>query len=822
MDLPNLPNIHGPIDEALQAVAVVVMGVRRLEDACGTYFELRMFPEVQLGGREVSEPPAADDLLELRALMYMPNPKGACDELPLRMVETNHVAVGDRIVVALGKTNSTRENVPYWKHNPRIVALAPTGALPTMAAALPKPQFVSDNEQFLPVPRMPGVGTPASVRFLGQAARYEVSGHEIVDRAQGIVWQRELAQRPMSFEEAAYYCEAQRFGGHDDWRLPTAFEMHGIFAPSSPPPALLDPKLFNAPEDALLWTRTDDDGPWVGSPAAGSVISTHYDEPSLYDDYYVRCVRSGVTRATEMVDRFAQKDGLLHDALSGLSWFLPPKEQDVTQAQANQFCDQSTFGGFDDWHVPTVEAAFSLMSACPEALQNWEGTPDMWTSMVDRDAKVGATFRSCNLSRSVPLAAVFAEEGVDSKNPLARVMCMRETAVESAPEPKPCPKGSQLERVGYESVCKEKGVLHGPFRSSWPSGGVFETGTYEHGIRSGMFVMYHEGGGVYARGDYVKGKLHGEISAQRPTGLPLFKGAYTNGLPSGRWKFFDTKGREIEYIDMTNGEPGAGQFVQYGDAGAKFLECPTLGGWKHGVERSFDEENGRILSEFTYAGGWLEGPARTFDAGKGGQTGQHHQGERDGVWVGKNSEGQIVYRQSFRNGRVDGVQESIVAGKLSSSRRYRDGIPIGPWEMRSTEGVIVQKSELDEDGTGLVTSYSYKGEVQSEERYVRGKKHGTSVQYYDARKIRRKEEWRDGYLERLTTWHDNGKVEDQIIYSAGQLNGLAERHDSDGKIRWSGSYVNGQRQGRWQFTTMKGRHYDVVFEKGKAVKVGVK
>jgi antitoxin component YwqK of YwqJK toxin-antitoxin module len=699
--------------------------------------------------------------------------------------------------------------------------LAPIGALPAIAAVLPKPQFAEYSEQFLPVPRMPGVGTPASVRLLGKAARYEVASGEIVDRAQGIVWQRELAKTTMSFEEAVFYCEASRVGGHDDWRLPTAFEMHGIFAPSLPPPALLDPKLFSAPDSALLWTRTDDDGPWVGSPQEGIVISTHYDDPSPYGNYHVRCVRPGVTRATQMVDRFAQKDGVLHDALSGLSWYLLPNGQGMTQTMAKQVCDQGSFGGFNDWSVPTVETAFSLMSACPDAVENWEAdADDVWTSMVDPESKVGGTFRVCNLHRSVPLAAIFEKEGIDSKNPLARVMCVRETVAESAPEAKACLMGSQVERIGNTSVCKEKGVLHGPFQSSWPSGGVFETGTYEHGIRSGMFVMYHEAGGIYARGDYVKGKLHGEIWARRPTGLPLFKGAYKNGLPSGRWIFFDMQGREAEYIDMTAGEAGGGQYVRYGESGGKVIASPTLGGWEHGIERSFDEKTGQVRAEFTYEGGWLEGPAKTIEPGQGGQTGRYHLGERDGVWVGKNSEGQIVFRQSYRNGKLEGPQESFSAGKLSSSRRYRDDMAIGHWETRDADGTLVQKGELDEDGTGLVTSYSSKGEVDREERYVRGKRHGTWVVYLGGKQIGRKEEYRDGQLESLTEWHDDGKIDEQITYSAGRKNGLAERYDSQGRLRWRGVYVNGRRHGRWEFTNATGHHYEVVFEKGKAVLLG--
>lgn len=646
VDLTNLPRFNGRLEEAFHAATAVVLGIRQVQDECGTYIDLRLFPEVHLGGHEARESGDKDDIDELRALLYLPNTSGKCDEPLAQMVETNRVVVGDRVVVALGNVVGFSRDMPAWKKKPRVVAMGPIDALPSIVAALPKARLRKDSEQFLPIPRNPPVGTPASVRLLGKRKRFDVVGEEIVDQAQGIVWQRDLAGKTMPFEEAAAYCEAQRTAGHDDWRLPTAAEMHGIFAPAISPPALVDPKPFSVPEQALLWTRTDDDGPWVGVPEEGIVISTHYDDPSPYGSYYVRCVRPGEMRVTEMVDRFAQKDSLLQDVLSGLSWYLEPKGEGITQAAARRFCEQGTFGGFDDWQLPTAEAAFSLMSGCPDAVSEWEGkAEDVWASMVDPQVKVGSTFRLCNLHRSVPLAAIFNEEGVDAKNPLARVMCMRETHVDAAPSPQPCPMGAQEKRDGAITYCEEKGVRHGPFRSYWPNGSIFEIGSYDHGVRSGTSRMYHESGGIYTRSDYMQRKLHGEVWSKRPSGMPLFNGKYENGLPTGHWTFYDPQGREVERIDMMAGKPGGGMYVRYGDKNAKIIECPTLAGWEHGVSRFFDDETRELTSETTYDSGWLEGTETSFDDKRVTGIGHYHRGELDGVWERKNKEGIVVFRQ---------------------------------------------------------------------------------------------------------------------------------------------------------------------------------
>lgn len=820
VDLSMLPHLEGRLDAASHAATAVVLGLRRIEDPCGTYIDVRLFPEVHLGGRDPSEPFEDEEFVELRALLAPTNSKVECGEPRARTIETNHISVGDRVVVALGDPNGVTNETPKWKRKARILALAPIQAMPTIAAVMPAMQLPGEDEQYLPIPRMPSFGTPESVRLMGKKPRFDGQGDKIIDRAQGIVWQREQAKYKMSIQEAGLYCQTQRTGGHDDWRLPTAFEMHGLFLPSIPRPSVVDAKLFPAEKDELYWTRTDDDGAWVGLPYEGILISTHYDDPSPYGNYNVRCVRPGQMLATEMVDRFGSKDGLLLDSASGLSWHLGSQRAGVTRALAQDYCDQGTFGGYTDWRLPSPEEAFSIMSICPEAIANWEGeADDVWTSMIDPEAKVGGTFRPCNLYRSVPLAAIFEKEGIDPKNPLARVMCTRNTEHDFPSEPPACGVGSKLTNTPNFAICEEKGVRHGSYRSSWPSGGIFEKATYDHGLRQGLFVMYHENGALYSRGDHVKGKLAADVWAKRPTGALIFKGSYKNGLPFGRWTFFDQQGREVEFIEMVDGKPGLGQYVRYDDNGEKLIQVPTLGGWEHGLGRTFHHDSGQVSSEFTYRAGWLEGPTRTIGQGKAGQTGQNVRDEMHGAWIRINVDGKVTDRWFFSNGKLDGVQESFDAkGTLISSRRYRAGARLGTWETKSSEGSVQERGEIDEFGTGTITAYS-NGKRQREEHYLRGKKHGTWRSYHDSQQKEREEEYRDGYLVQSTSCYEDGKIRGKLTYLEGKAHGLAEHYDMSGRILSRGNYQHGLREGQWEFTTPIGRHFEAEFVKGKAVKL---
>jgi antitoxin component YwqK of YwqJK toxin-antitoxin module len=819
-DLSILPRLEGRLDEADHAAAAVVLGLRRIDDACGAYLDVRLAPELHLGGREASEPVDPDELVELRAILALPTPAGRCGEARAATLELSALAVGDRVVVALGQAPRVTRPTAKWKRKPRIMALAPIEALPAMIAVLPSMQLPAEGEQFLPVPRMPGAGTPASSRLLGKNARFEVRGGEIVDHAQGLVWQRDEARTTMSLDEAALHCQAQDTGGHRDFRLPTALEMHGLFSPSAPPPALADPTLFAAPEEALFWTRTDDDGAWVGHPHRGVVISTHYDDPSPYGNYHVRCVRPGKARATEMVDRFARRDGVLLDASSGLGWHLGPQKSGLTHEAARAYCDRGVFGAFDDWRLPSPEEAFSLMSACPAALHAWEGEGSaVWTSTIDPERKVGATFDVCDLSLSVPLAAIFEHDGVDPKDPLARVMCARTTAPAAPPAPLPCPPGSALKTRNQVSVCEDQGVRHGAYRSTWPSGGVFEMATYERGLRSGVSMSYHEDGSEYARRAYVSGTLDGEVWAKRPTGAFSFKGAYEKGLPVGRWTWFDPDGREVESIDMVKGHPGPGRLRRYEETGEASVECPTLGGWEHGVMRVLGRADGGVLAESSYRGGWLDGPATTFDGAGGGTTGSHHRDEREGLWRSRDRDGHLVLEQSWHEDALDGVQTAFDAqGRVTSSKRYRNGLPVGRWETKDGEGHVDERAAFDDEGTGTRTTFE-RGELRREESYVRGKKHGTWRVYGKAQRLRSQAEYREDALVSAVEWYEDGKVRERRSYAEGRMHGLFEAFDARGNLRQRGRFEQGQREGHWELTTMSGRHFEATFAKGIAVRV---
>jgi len=72
-------------------------------------------------------------------------------------------------------------------------------------------------------------------------SRFETKGEVVIDHRTGLMWQKadsyhEL-KKGVNWYEAQEYIDkknAQKFGGHNDWRLPTLEELNGLWDPSRP------------------------------------------------------------------------------------------------------------------------------------------------------------------------------------------------------------------------------------------------------------------------------------------------------------------------------------------------------------------------------------------------------------------------------------------------------------------------------------------------------------------------------------------------------------------------------------------------------------
>jgi len=82
----------------------------------------------------------------------------------------------------------------------------------------------------------------------------------VTDRGSGLTWQQRDDGQPRRWRDALAYCAALRLGGHADWRLPDAKELHSIVdytrAPAATQSAALAPPLQASAAESYYWTST--------------------------------------------------------------------------------------------------------------------------------------------------------------------------------------------------------------------------------------------------------------------------------------------------------------------------------------------------------------------------------------------------------------------------------------------------------------------------------------------------------------------------------------------------------------------------------------
>lgn len=189
-------------------------------------------------------------------------------------------------------------------------------------------------------------------------------------------------------------CQGSTWGGHSDWRLPTAAELHSIVDFSVTSPAFDAQAFPNSPsrfaEDYDAWwiecawsadALAGDDGvAWAlmtnsGDIAEGSGIKYHpHDKEALgWEGCTARCVRGGAALETarfHVLEPVAE-ERVVADLATGRMWTACSWGQEggdcageaamLDWAGALAACEGLVHGGLDDWRLPDVKELRSLV-----------------------------------------------------------------------------------------------------------------------------------------------------------------------------------------------------------------------------------------------------------------------------------------------------------------------------------------------------------------------------------------------------------------------------------------------------------------------------
>jgi hypothetical protein len=259
-----------------------------------------------------------------------------------------------------------------------------------------------DNRQEIAPPKkgQPFYGQDA--QFPGRAASYALSADELTvqDKVTGLTWQRSpnregknpVAADKLTFAQARALPEtlnAARFGGFNDWRLPTIKEIYSLIEFSgmdvsgpnlndtSRQTPFIDTKFFKfVYGDPRAGERTIDSQwassvTYVANPnqmfgvnfADGRIKGYGLTMPGRGDKtFYVICVRGNPAYGKN--DFHDNNDGTISDRATGLMWSKADSAKGVNWQAALAWAQQKNaekYLGHEDWRLPNIKELQSIV-----------------------------------------------------------------------------------------------------------------------------------------------------------------------------------------------------------------------------------------------------------------------------------------------------------------------------------------------------------------------------------------------------------------------------------------------------------------------------
>lgn len=185
-------------------------------------------------------------------------------------------------------------------------------------------------------------------------------------------------------------------------------------------------------------------------------------------------------------------------------------------------------------------------------------------------------------------------------------------------------------------------------------------------------------------------------------------------------------------------------------------------------------------------------------------------GKKQGRWIKKNPEGNILYDGYFKDDKPvgefkryypDNTLKSVLI--FSSNSLSAEATNYYPNGFVASKGKYINQMK---EGKWLFYSIITKDLKISEEEYSSDKRNGLSIRFYPdstvAETIHFKNDKRDG---EWIMFHPNGQISFRTTCVDGKINGKFEAFFDDGKPEITGLYKNDLRDGSWVIYSKEGR-----------------
>lgn len=311
----------------------------------------------------------------------------------------------------------------------------------------------------------------------------------------------------------------------------------------------------------------------------------------------------------------------------------------------------------------------------------------------------------------------------------------------------------------------------------------------------GYNVFYYSNGKIASEGYFVKGLPNGVWKSYYQNGQLKSIGNKKEGLSDSLWKFYDIDGTLTWKYSYKNDKKN-GCATKYDTLGIMEQETYYVDDIKQGEEIWYyvdgsikkkiefidDKENGlaleynhqgQVISEEEYSKGYLR-KKENFNQ-------LNEKGEKVGTWRTYHSNGKVATEINYENGKKEGIATSYDAqGKLININSMKGDT------VASDPGGIVM---ID-----LYKEYHDNGKVKLVGGTNKGLKSGI-FREYDA----------DGNLIQGYIYNKDTLMSEGMVQAGGIFVGEWKTYYKNGKIKSTGPYQNGQKDGFWTYYYENGK-----------------
>jgi len=390
------------------------------------------------------------------------------------------------------------------------------------------------------------------------------------------------------------------------------------------------------------------------------------------------------------------------------------------------------------------------------------------------------------------------------------------------------------------------GLLHGSTIENHPNGALKSKKHYCLGIEiTKKADLYSEDGNLIETGSYQLGRKTGLFIQFYPSGQKKHSICYVNDKKDGEEHYFDEQGKIIASNRYRLDEPietnikitpqgvvktvykgTEAQCNEYDTQGKKISQYTLRNGALDGDYLEWNSEL-KLIKELHYKKGMLHGKQKLFyNDQKPYVIANFTDGKRDGEYLEFSKNGVQILAYTFIRDLPHGsCQQFYPTGKMRETISYKNGLQHGASQYLSPNGVILFEGAFENDiAVGKAVERYENGQMESTYNYVNGMLDGKIDRFYEDGSLQSQKEFRKGtpigthvefypkntkqQIKSRVHFNENGLLEGEAIryfpiegiqaqcfYRNGQLDGKKQFFAEDGTLLLDSNYQLGQLNG---------------------------